>query len=241
MHGRPLILCCWPGLARLWLRGEWSSFFAAISFSVLLNLALVSSFVWPLLLSRSVAAIVWLAVVAMWTVSAVRSYRLLAPEANEVTGETGHDTAVENADTLFIQAQTEYLKGDWKQAENLLFERLESHARDVEARLLLAAVLRRTGRLEKAAEQLNRLGRFDAAAAWEFEIHRERQFIEHQRRELIAERQDETTDHPVSDSAPESSESGAVGPDVSINSTFSLSDNPATEKWSDDSAQRRAA
>ena len=46
MNFGPALLCCWPGLPGLWYRGRWSSLALAIAFAVLLNLTIVSSFVW---------------------------------------------------------------------------------------------------------------------------------------------------------------------------------------------------
>ena len=171
MNGRPLILCCWPGLAHLWLRGDWSSLFVAIVFSLMLNLALVSTFVWPALLDPSFTLVAWPLIICVWITSAWLSYRLLGRDSVE------SDTVEDDQDSLFIQAQTQYLKGDWKQAEVLLLRQLNSHVRDIEARLLLATIFRRMGRMRKAAQQLDALGRLDASIQWKLEIGRERELV----------------------------------------------------------------
>ena len=54
---------------------------------------------------------------------------------------------------------------------------LKHDIRDIPARLLLASLLRRVGRLEEAKRQLDTLGRFEAAEKWQLEIQRERQLI----------------------------------------------------------------
>jgi hypothetical protein len=78
---------------------------------------------------------------------------------------------------LFNRAQTEYLKGHWTEAESLLRRRLATAERDVEARLMLATLLRRTKRPDLALEQLHEMERFDESVHWEFEIRRERELI----------------------------------------------------------------
>ena len=83
-------------------------------------------------------------------------------------------------DTLFIQAQTQYLRGELTQAELLLTQQLKADPRDAEARLLLATLYRREGRDEAASQQLVDLQKLDDGIPWVFEIQRERQMIEDQ-------------------------------------------------------------
>lgn len=91
----------------------------------------------------------------------------------------------ERPDTLFIQAQREYLGGHWEEAESLLRRRIENAPRDVEARLLLVTLFRHTRRLDLARWQLSEMQRFDEALEWAFETDREQQLIE-----LIAEHEE---------------------------------------------------
>ncbi|MGI9516291.1 MAG: tetratricopeptide repeat protein [Pirellulaceae bacterium] len=173
MNGQPpRALCCWPGLARLWLYGHWSSLLAAVGFSVLLNLALVSTFLWPALFGPRFSAVLWPVVIVFWLTGVCLAWRTVrqAGQAPQTTGKTD--------DTLFIQAQTEYLMGDWTQAELLLTQRLQHCPRDAESRLLLATLFRRNGRQDKARQQLKTLARLDDAHLWQFEIAREWQFID---------------------------------------------------------------
>ena len=81
---------------------------------------------------------------------------------------------------LFIQAQTEYLRGHWCETESLL-QRLVSGGRDVEAHLSLAALYRQTKRCDEARSRLRMLERLDGAEKWRFEIERERQLLERMR------------------------------------------------------------
>jgi cytochrome c-type biogenesis protein CcmH/NrfG len=72
---------------------------------------------------------------------------------------------------------SEYLQGSWFEAETKLLGLLRSAPRDVEARLLVATLLRRTRRHAEALDQLDRLERLRDAAKWSREISEERQHI----------------------------------------------------------------
>jgi tetratricopeptide (TPR) repeat protein len=168
MHGSPYMICLWPGLPRLWIRGDWSALAISIAFGVVLNLVLVSSFIWPELLPGSLVTGGWVLVGLVWIGSALHGIRSL-PHLREPpgVGEQG----------LFIQAQAEYLKGHWFEAETLLRQLLRHCSRDVDALLMLATLYRRTRRYDEAARQLDRLDRLDEAAKWRWEIERERDLL----------------------------------------------------------------
>ena len=83
----------------------------------------------------------------------------------------------DSSHTLFNQAQREYLRGHWTEAESLLKRRLKLAERDIEARLLLATLFRHTERLDWASEQLLQLEKYDESVHWNFEIRRERELI----------------------------------------------------------------
>ncbi len=177
MPTAPLILSVWPGLARLWLRGQWSGLAVAIGFSGLLQLALLVTFVWPQLLSRDLPVWAaptgaWVLVVGLWIAgvrSALALRRQLADQAK------GDPAAVE---PLLRQVQTEYLKGHWIEAETLVRQLLGQRPADVEAQLLLATLYRRTKRYDEARQQLDALSRLPAAALWVDEIERELKLLE---------------------------------------------------------------
>ncbi len=67
------------------------------------------------------------------------------------------------ADTLFRKAQREYLNGNWIGAEQLIVKLIDANPNDIDAQLLLASVLRRTGQLTEAAGQLRQLEANDEA------------------------------------------------------------------------------
>ncbi len=90
-----------------------------------------------------------------------------------------------------MAAQTEYLKGNWIEAEAILRKLLRRSPRDVEALLLLATMQRRTGRFDQARQQLQQMSRLDAAQPWHVEIRDQRELLrrktEQQRLEEIEE------------------------------------------------------
>jgi thioredoxin-like negative regulator of GroEL len=79
---------------------------------------------------------------------------------------------------VYVEAREQYLKGNWFEAECLLTRILQRNPRDLEARLLLATLLRHTGRRDEAANQLDRLERFEGSGKWGLEISRERQQLQ---------------------------------------------------------------
>ncbi len=176
MRWSPIILCGWPGLARLWTKGHWTSLWIAIGFSLLINLALVSTFVWPLLLGENFPYFAWPLILVVWFSSAWVAYRSL-PELLTV-GSAPDELETERSDTLFIRAQGEYLKGNWDAAERLLARQLTDNHRDIQSRLLLATLFRHTRKMDLAREQISELGKFDESVHWDFEIQREKQLIE---------------------------------------------------------------
>jgi hypothetical protein len=168
----PLILSVWPGLARLWLRGQWSGLAVAIGFGSLLQLALLVTFVWPQLLSRDLPVWAaptgaWVLVVGLWIAGVRSALDLRRQMAREAMGDPA---AVE---PLLRQVQTEYLKGHWIEAESLLRQLLDQRPADVEAQLLLATLYRRTKRYDEARQQLDAMTKHAAAAKWIDEIDRE--------------------------------------------------------------------
>jgi tetratricopeptide (TPR) repeat protein len=173
----PHLLSVWPGLARLWLRGHWAGLAVAIGFGGLLQLAFVVTFVWPQLLSRDLPVWAtpigaWLLVVGFW-IAGLRSNLALRREiAREAMG---NPLAVE---PLLRRAQVEYLKGNWIEAEATVDELLRQRPADVEARLLLATLYRRTKRLDEARKQLEAIIALPSASTWIDEIETEMKRLE---------------------------------------------------------------
>jgi hypothetical protein len=157
----------WPGLIPLWLEGSWSGVLLAVGFAGLLNLLLLASLVWEDLLSLAWLISGWAIVASLWLVSAIwssRNYERRQQLAQEV-----------NADDLFRQALSEYLQGSFLAAESTLERLLKHHPHDVEARLLLATLLRHTKRHDEARSQVARLAQLEGAQRWATEIAAERE------------------------------------------------------------------
>lgn len=222
-------LCAWPGLLRLWVYGDFSSLFVAAGFALLLNLAMLSTFVWPQWLGNAFPMVAWPILVLVWIASWFVSQRTL----NEST-EPGH-SGDETSDALFIAAQTEYLKGNWTEAEALLMRQLRFRPRDIEARLLLATLYRHTERFDAAIEQLNQLTRFDHASRWQDEMDRLRGQIQFAFADVEGFEASDGNDNPQTDN-PKSSLSTRE-PEI----TPTVSDSPTNSDDENQSDVNRAA
>ena len=163
------LFCLWPGLARLWLRGDFRSLLVAIGFAGLLNSLIAATLIWPEIAPHTL----WsggLAVAALWwMVAGLLAWR----ELPELLASTADDPFK----GLFVAAQAEYLKGNWIEAEASLRKLLRQSPRDAEAQLLWATLMRRTARLDKARQSLQDLSRLDAASPWQHEIRTERELM----------------------------------------------------------------
>jgi hypothetical protein len=165
-------ICLWPGLASLWLRGRWQGLAVALAFAGLLNFALISTFVWPRLVSPAVpawatGAAAWVLVLGFWIAGIHAAGKQLARRAQTAPADD------QEFDAWLWEAQTEYLKGHWIEAETLVSRQLARRADDAPARLLLASVFRRTQRLAEARQTLNHLKQSPAATNWLWEIEAE--------------------------------------------------------------------
>jgi len=164
--------CLWPGLTGLWLRGRWGSLLVAIGFGLVLNFALLRTFApgeMPVVLTGAASPVaVWVLVLGFWIAGVWLGRRELVPAKAPVPSQI---------DDWFHDAQNEYLKGHWIEAETLLAKLLTERPDDAEARLLLASVQRRTRRLAEAKETLSDLSQSEIAARWALEIHTEQRRI----------------------------------------------------------------
>ena len=160
----------WPGLARVRRDGDFYGLLVALLFSLFLNLAIISSFVWPKLLAPEIRVALWLIVAAVWFWTVGSAW------FNWVMNSGSSDR--DGIEDLFSQAQTEYLRGNWYKVEHLLGKLLSRNDQDLEALLLLASMLRATRRFGEAKKQLRQLGQMDGASAWRTEIEREWNLVE---------------------------------------------------------------
>ena len=156
----------WPGLPQLWLEGTWSALALAVGCAALLNLLVLSTFLWVELLAARLVVAGWVVLAVLWAGSATASYHVQQTRKRDPQGGSAED--------LFREAQSEYLRGNWFIAETILSRLIDHNPRDLEARLLLATLLRHTNRYKEASDHLARLERLEGAVKWQLEIAGER-------------------------------------------------------------------
>ncbi len=167
MHGLRWFAAVWPGLFEAWLLGSPRALGLAVAFAAALNLALVTTLVWPRwplgappALAGSAA---WVLVLGLWVWGIVRlrgQWKALFPPAR-------NDPQIED---WFGQAQQAYLRGHWLEAESLVNAILQRRPGDVESRLLRASIERRTKRYAEARKTLNELLPAGVAGRWRTEV-----------------------------------------------------------------------
>jgi hypothetical protein len=145
----------------------------AAAFGTALSAALVTTFVWPewIGVSAPPAATItlsWAIALGLWVVG----WLWLRRDASEFEPRTDSEQR-KKLIGQFEQAQHEYLKGHWIETETLLGQVLGADRSDVEARLLLASVQRRTKRWDEARSTLRTLQDDEAAMRWLPEIEME--------------------------------------------------------------------
>lgn len=163
------IASLWPGLSQAWILGSLRGLGLAIAFGMALNLALVSSLVWPQWPivggpAGATAVAAWVCVLGLWVLGLIwtqRTWLRLCPPSAVA------DPQIEE---WFREAQIHYLKGHWIEAETLLARLLARQPADSEARLLLASVQRRARQWSQARKTLNELREQSTAARWQREI-----------------------------------------------------------------------
>lgn len=159
------MLCYWPGLLALWRFGRPGGLLTAVAFALLLNGAIVATLVVPDQVPHQVRYLLWSVVLFCWWWSSKSSQRMALRSPDQAI--------VERNQGLFLQAQAEYLKGHWFEAETPLRQILKNDPDDTDARLLLVGLLRRSARYDEARRQLKRLAKMPHARKWEAEIKRE--------------------------------------------------------------------
>jgi len=170
MNSLRYLTLLWPGLPWVWLRGSAAGLVLALAFAVSLDVAVLTTLVWPDLAELPFAIAVWAATGFVWLASAVSAAAafpppLFRPPAAEI-------------DPLFVKARDAYLARDWLVAETRLRELLDLSPTDGEAQLLLATLLRRVGRVGEAREALAKLSASDSGSRWRVAIAAERERVD---------------------------------------------------------------
>jgi hypothetical protein len=157
----------------LWSRGWWTGLLTATTFAVILNAGLLASFRWSAYIPTMVMVAGWVLLAIGWICGICFSIRRCTG------GPSPHEPSARSQrfERVFEEAQTEYLRGHWYEAERALDELLDHCPHDVEARLLLATLYRHTSRADEALQQLRALSRLEGAGQWELEIRMERDML----------------------------------------------------------------
>ena len=169
MRRMPWTTYLWPGLSQLWAYGSWTGLALAIVAAGTLDLLLLVSFGWSELIEAGLRNILWGAFGISWIVATGWSARQCRRHA--AAGK------IDPEEDLFGKALDFYLQGDYQQTEQILEGLLRRNVRDLEARLMSATLLRRVGRFDEAARQLDTLAKFEGAGKWELETQQERELL----------------------------------------------------------------
>jgi hypothetical protein len=157
----------WPGLPQLWSYGSWSGLALALVAAGAFDGLLLGTFGWSELIGQNWRIMCWAALGVVWAAAVGWSISQCRRQAAVRDGTPKNDS--------FAEATDHYLKGDYYQAEQILEGLLRRNDHDLEARLMLATVLRRTRRCDEAREQLDVLARLEGAGRWELEIQDEQE------------------------------------------------------------------
>jgi thioredoxin-like negative regulator of GroEL len=150
----------------------------ALGTAAVLDVLLLATFGWSELIGEGLRTTLWVAFGVFWATAVVWSVRQCRRRAAAENPNPKEDA--------FREALDHYLGGDYYQAEHLLEGLLQRNPRDLDARLMLATLLRHTGRLDEALWQLDTLARSEGAGKWEWEIQHERDLLAEARTEKIA-------------------------------------------------------
>ena len=71
VHAARYLTLAWPGLPWLWLRGSAAGLVLAIAFAVVLDAAVLTTFIWSEIVELRVAVGLWTAAAAIWIVATV--------------------------------------------------------------------------------------------------------------------------------------------------------------------------
>ena len=182
MRRMPWPAYIWPGLPQLARDGNWAALAVAVTAAVLLNAVVLGTCFWTDMVAPAMHIICWVFLGVAWSISV--GY-------GAWTDRSGHPRsgsaapAEKTGGKTFEEALGDYLKGNWFEAERKLNILLRRDEHDLEARLLMATLLRHTKRFDDATHQLNLLVRLDGAHGWALEIHREGELLAEARKSTI--------------------------------------------------------
>lgn len=168
-----ILFSMWPGALGAWRRGDLRSVLIAISFGLLLSIGWTATTIWPLWLSSWRLGLLWSIAIIAAVLSVV--YNALGGFLRAAKFPSGCP------DSKLVEAQSFYLQADYFEAEQLVAPYCRPGALDAEAAMLMASVLRRTGRCSQALSILDELSLLDCGLPWAEEIERERKLSRQQK------------------------------------------------------------
>jgi cytochrome c-type biogenesis protein CcmH/NrfG len=163
----------WPGTLGAWRHGDLRSLLSAISFGLLLSIGWTATIIWPLWFSP------W-RVVLLWSIAVIAA--VLSVVHNATRGLLRAPRPRNGCpDAAFVEAQSLYLQASYFEAEQLIAPYCRPDAYDAEAAILMASILRRTGRYSQALSILDELSLLDCGMPWFEEIEREKKLSKQQK------------------------------------------------------------
>lgn len=157
--------CLWPGVAQLWLQGAWGGLALAVAFALLFDAALVVTWIWSQWIPPGARDGLWVLVGVVWLVSAATQFWRQTAGAKPPASPGDTDQ--------YWQGLTAYLQGNWFAAETVFRRLWKDCPHDADAGLMLATLLRHTGRLDEARQTLYQLQRTADCGKWNNEIEHE--------------------------------------------------------------------
>lgn len=159
------VLSVWPGLPQICSGHEVAGLAIATCFAVLVNSALVATFVWTEALGSGWLWALWLSAGGLWLASASATGWWLWRRHPERFRQVN--------DELYREAIDQYLKGHWSEARWRLAKILGADRTDCDALIHLGTLHRHTGQPEEARRLLRRCRELDTEGKWRWEIQEE--------------------------------------------------------------------
>jgi|GEM_PF-3797420 len=151
-------------------RLSWSAVAAAVGFWWSICFTLVTHFLWSEMFPPVAKWIGLLSAGGCWAAVWILAARSQRAEAS------GEDP-VAPADDIYPELLVHYLRGEWDVLIPKVNRYLRKNSGDTDARLLLAAALRRQNQIREARRQLDFVRQLDTSGKWLLELHREKQFL----------------------------------------------------------------
>lgn len=156
------LLSAWPGLAQIWTGQEVLGLILAALFTLALNLAVVTHWVWTEAFANGWPA--FFAALAAGTWMAAFGYTLWW------VWRCHPDQHREEVDRLFGEALDLYLQGRWNEARRGFEQILARDETDADALLHLGTLYARTGQPELARRSFRQCLELDQGSKWRWEV-----------------------------------------------------------------------